>query len=329
MAVVASSSPSSSTTAEGGDGADGGGIPMPSPSSSATAAVAAAAVGECADDGIVSGDGVYGSVESSPAEDGTAGSGAGEAVDVDVDDGWGSIVVPAVGAGGGRRAVTLAEALRIGEDTRAPIDPSEEEQRRRGMLRESISIETSSAPAEEVVAEEEEAEKAREEVAKKEEEEVEEEEVKDTTFTIESDVADSATAPPGMTMQVEEEEVEDTTPTIESDVADSATAPQGTTMQVEEEEQTTSTIESDVAGSATHESPEAGEEGWTTIPSQESEVTLTRTDPQRRPRLSSDGKEIFEPSRSSSTEVNQENVDVGLFVLTQSLFALKSILNKD
>jgi hypothetical protein len=97
----------------------------------------------------------------------------------------------------------------------------------------------------------------------------------------------------------------------------------------EEEEKTTSTIESDVAGSATHESPEAGEEGWTTIPSQESEASLTRTDPRRRPRLSSDGKEIFEPSRSSSTEVNQENVDVGLFVLTQSLFALKSILNKD
>ena len=280
------------------------------------------------------GDGGSGSVDSSP-EGGSAVSGAAAAADadVDVDDGWGSIVVPAGGAGGGRRAVTLAEALRIGEETRVvmPIDPSEEERRRRGMLGESISIETPSAPAEEV-AEEDEAEKAGEEVAKKEEEEVEEEEDEDEdekTFSIESDVAVSATHEEEK--EEEEEEVVKTTSTIESDVAGSATEPLGTTMKVveEEEEKTTSTIESDVAGSATHESPEAGEEGWTTIPSQESEASLTRTDPRRRPRLSSDGKEIFEPSRSSSTEVNQENVDVGLFVLTQSLFALKSILNKD
>jgi hypothetical protein len=302
-----------------------------SSSSSATAAAAAAAaavVGERADDGIVPGDGGSGSVDSSP-EGGSAVSGAAAAADadVDVDDGWGSIVVPAGGAGGGRRAVTLAEALRIGEETRVvmPIDPSEEERRRRGMLGESISIETPSAPAEEV-AEEDEAEKAGEEVAKKEEEEVEEEEDEDEdekTFSIESDVAVSATHEEEKEEE-EEEEVVKTTSTIESDVAGSATEPLGTTMKVveEEEEKTTSTIESDVAGSATHESPEAGEEGWTTIPSQESEASLTR-------RLSSDGKEIFEPSRSSSTEVNQENVDVGLFVLTQSLFALKSILNKD
>ena len=46
------------------------------------------------------------------------------------------------------------------------------------------------------------------------------------------------------------------------------------------------------------------------------------------PRLSSDGKEIFEPS-SSSLEMDQENIDMGLLVLTRSMLTLKSILDKD
>jgi hypothetical protein len=44
--------------------------------------------------------------------------------------------------------------------------------------------------------------------------------------------------------------------------------------------------------------------------------------------LSSDGKELFEPSNLSSMEVNEENVNAGLYVLTRSLVALKSILEK-
>jgi hypothetical protein len=49
---------------------------------------------------------------------------------------------------------------------------------------------------------------------------------------------------------------------------------------------------------------------------------------QGRRLLSSDGKELFEPSNLSSMEVNEENVNAGLYVLTRSLVALKSILNK-
>jgi len=47
---------------------------------------------------------------------------------------------------------------------------------------------------------------------------------------------------------------------------------------------------------------------------------------QGRTILSSDGKELFEPS--STMEVNEENVNTGLYVLTRSLVALKSILDK-
>lgn len=44
-------------------------------------------------------------------------------------------------------------------------------------------------------------------------------------------------------------------------------------------------------------------------------------------KLSSDGKEIFEPSRSA-LDMNQENVDMGLLVLTRSFLTLKSILDR-
>ena len=46
-------------------------------------------------------------------------------------------------------------------------------------------------------------------------------------------------------------------------------------------------------------------------------------------KLSSDGKEIFEPGEGVGSEVNQENVDMALLVLTRSLFALKSIVDKE
>ena len=47
-------------------------------------------------------------------------------------------------------------------------------------------------------------------------------------------------------------------------------------------------------------------------------------------KLSSDGKEIFEPCEGDgSSEVNQENVDMALMVLTRSLLALKSIVDKE
>jgi len=44
--------------------------------------------------------------------------------------------------------------------------------------------------------------------------------------------------------------------------------------------------------------------------------------------LSSDGKEIFEPD-PDATKVDPQNVEMGLFVLTRSLLALKSIVEKE
>ena len=35
-----------------------------------------------------------------------------------------------------------------------------------------------------------------------------------------------------------------------------------------------------------------------------------------------------EPKQSTPGEINQENVDIGLLLMTQGLFALKSILDK-
>lgn len=65
----------------------------------------------------------------------------------------------------------------------------------------------------------------------------------------------------------------------------------------------------------------------TAVQSSDSQPALTPN----TPKLSSDGKVLFEPSpesSSSSSEVNQENVDLGLFVLTRSLLTLKSIVDK-
>jgi len=49
------------------------------------------------------------------------------------------------------------------------------------------------------------------------------------------------------------------------------------------------------------------------------------------PKLSSDGKALFEPSQTNSTssEVNQENIDMGLIVLTRGLLTLKSIVDRN
>ncbi len=44
-------------------------------------------------------------------------------------------------------------------------------------------------------------------------------------------------------------------------------------------------------------------------------------------RFSSDGKVIFEPISGSVGEINQENVDMGLLVLTRALLTVKSILD--
>ncbi|KAL3767105.1 hypothetical protein ACHAW5_010822 [Stephanodiscus triporus] len=198
------------------------------------------------------------------------------AADDDGNDSWGSIAIPD-GAIGGRRTITLTEALgyerlqRIEEaKVKTPIDPFEERRRR---LRESISSETSDIFT---VAEAEEGEKEEEEK--------------------EADKGD-------------EEVEEETMSTIESDDASDVIAPSGTMMR---------------------DSSEMAKE-VPIISSQESEGTRP-TDLQHRP-LSSDGKEIFEPlqsaSSSSSSEVNPDNVDMGLFVLTRSLIALKYILDKN
>ena len=45
-------------------------------------------------------------------------------------------------------------------------------------------------------------------------------------------------------------------------------------------------------------------------------------------KLSSDGKKIFEPSKSA-LEMNQENVDMGLLVLTRAMLTLQSIVDED
>lgn len=44
--------------------------------------------------------------------------------------------------------------------------------------------------------------------------------------------------------------------------------------------------------------------------------------------LSSDGKELYEPSQSA-LEMNQENVDMGLLVLTRAMLQLKAIVDKE
>ena len=51
------------------------------------------------------------------------------------------------------------------------------------------------------------------------------------------------------------------------------------------------------------------------------------SDTKKQPLLSSDGKEIYEPSQSE-LNMNQENVEHGLMVLTRSFFALNSIVQR-
>jgi hypothetical protein len=46
-------------------------------------------------------------------------------------------------------------------------------------------------------------------------------------------------------------------------------------------------------------------------------------------RLSSDGKVIFEPTNLQEEDVNQENVDMGLLVLTRALLAVKCIVERN
>jgi hypothetical protein len=218
-------------------------------------------------------------------------------------DDWGSIVVPD-GTEVTRRTVTLAEALSIG-DMRA---------------RESISHESSSitidVKEEEVGEVEEVEEEAEKEMEKSEDEVVEVEEMQNEIemeiekYAAELDKEEEVAKEIDRMMEkYQANDEEETTPTIDSDGTNGSTTPLGTTSD-------------ELLGAGDDKS-------IMTLP--ESEET-PGTDPRQQRRLSSDGKEIFEPSESpssSSTDVNQDNVDVGLFVLTRTLFALKSILDKD
>jgi len=66
-----------------------------------------------------------------------------------------------------------------------------------------------------------------------------------------------------------------------------------------------------------------------TPPSESDEpIPMPSSSGEDKPRLSSDGKELYEPKQSEPGKVNQDNVDMGLLVLTQGLFALKSIVDK-
>ncbi|KAL7445376.1 hypothetical protein ACHAXM_009790 [Skeletonema potamos] len=64
-------------------------------------------------------------------------------------------------------------------------------------------------------------------------------------------------------------------------------------------------------------------------PSPAAAATISEEDASnaQQPRLSSDGKEIYEPSQSALS-INQENVDNGLMVLTRSYLVLNSIVQR-
>jgi hypothetical protein len=57
--------------------------------------------------------------------------------------------------------------------------------------------------------------------------------------------------------------------------------------------------------------------------------TMVEEDNNEDVQLSSDGKVIFEPTNLQEEDVNQENVDMGLLVLTRALLAVKSIVERN
>jgi len=100
----------------------------------------------------------------------------------------------------------------------------------------------------------------------------------------------------------------------EDEIAPSADVEDTTTKEVP-----ISSVEEDTTAEVTT-SPTSSSDEQILMPSSSGEESI--------PRLSSDGKALYEPKQSEPGEVNQDNVDMGLLVLTQGLFALKSIVDK-
>ena len=100
----------------------------------------------------------------------------------------------------------------------------------------------------------------------------------------------------------------------EDEIAPSAVVEDTTTEEVP-----ISSVEEDTTAEATT-SPTSSSDEQIPMPSSSGEESI--------PRLSSDGKALYEPKQSEPGEVNQDNVDMGLLVLTQGLYALKSIVDK-
>lgn len=99
----------------------------------------------------------------------------------------------------------------------------------------------------------------------------------------------------------------------EDEIAPSADVEDTTTEKVP-----ISSVEEDTTAEVT--SPTSSSDEQIPMPSSSGEESI--------PRLSSDGKALYEPKQSEPGEVNQDNVDMGLLVLTQGLYALKSIVDK-
>ena len=98
----------------------------------------------------------------------------------------------------------------------------------------------------------------------------------------------------------------------EDEIAPSAVVVKGTTT----EEVPISSVEEDTTAEVT------------TSPTSSSDEQIPMPSSDNSKKLSSDGKELYEPKQSKPGQVNQDNVDMGLLVLTQGLFALKSIVDK-
>jgi len=112
----------------------------------------------------------------------------------------------------------------------------------------------------------------------------------------------------------------------ESKEADMGTTTETVSSSVATEEKIPKSSKSEDDFATTGTGPNADTTN-TSLVSEKEKIPI-ESQPATTPRLSSDGKEIFEPSPSSLT-VDPEKVGMGLLVLTRSLLALKSILDKE
>lgn len=114
----------------------------------------------------------------------------------------------------------------------------------------------------------------------------------------------------------EEEEVKVPIDPFKNDQSEDEIAPSAVVEDITTEEEPISSVE------------EVTTDDTPPLPTLSSDEPIPMPSSDNSKRLSSDGKELYEPKQSEPGEVNQDNVDMGLLVLTQGLFALKSIVDK-